>query len=207
MRFAAAMFACLSLQAATAAMAADPSVEDMIQKLKPSSATDLTKSSYQGLVRIKGGDEQDKAPGSAPMPSANPTRVTVMASQRQAVSTPTGGLAALSLTVPFASGSATLLPSALPTLQRLGTALSSPDLAQYHFRIEGHTDTVGAAGYNRELSERRAETVAGYLEAHYGVQAARLQMVGLGFDQPAVATPPDTPEPRNRRVQIVNVGS
>ncbi len=114
---------------------------------------------------------------------------------------------AVNLTVNFATGSADLTPDAVRTLDELGSALSSKELAGYHFRIEGHTDTVGSAEYNRALSERRAEAVVDYIAKKFGVAPTRLQAVGMGEQGLMVPTPPQTAEPRNRRVQVVNLGA
>ena len=92
-------------------------------------------------------------------------------------------------------------------LNELGRALSSKDLAGYKFRIEGHTDTVGTAEANRLLSEQRARVVVTYITSHFGVDASRLQAVGKGQQELAVPTPAQTPEPRNRRVLVVNLGA
>ncbi len=110
----------------------------------------------------------------------------------------------VSLNVQFATGSAELTAQAREMLDRLGRALSSQDLAQYHFRIEGHTDTVGTPEANKALSQRRADAVAAYLEQHSGVGAARLQSVGMGEEGLAVPTPPQTANAQNRRVKVVN---
>lgn len=117
------------------------------------------------------------------------------------------GHPSVNLTVDFANGSAQLTPQAKATLDQLGQALSSSTLASYRFRIEGHTDTVGSESYNQALSERRAEAVVAYLEAKFGVQPSRLQAIGMGEQGLLVPTPPQTPEPRNRRVQVVNMGA
>lgn len=114
---------------------------------------------------------------------------------------------AVSLNIQFATGSAELTPSATRALDQLGQALGNPTLAAYHFRIEGHTDTVGSADLNKSLSERRAEAVVAYLTSKYQIDPARLQAVGMGENGLLVATPPQTPEARNRRVLVVNVGS
>ncbi len=113
----------------------------------------------------------------------------------------------VNLFVQFANGSAELTPEATRALDELGKALSSNDLAPYHFRIEGHTDTIGTKGYNKSLSERRAAAVAEYLASHFGVSQARLVTVGVGSDRLLVPTPDQTAEPRNRRVQVVNIGA
>ena len=89
-------------------------------------------------------------------------------------------------------------------LDQLGRALTSQDLAQYRFRIEGHTDTVGTAEANKALSQRRADAVAAYLQQHFGVAADRLQSVGMGEEGLAVPTPPQTANAQNRRVRVVN---
>ncbi len=68
--------------------------------------------------------------------------------------------------------------------------------------VQGHTDNTGAAAYNQELSQRRAQSVASIL-AMNGVSPARIRSVGYGEDQPIASNA--TPESRaqNRRVQIV----
>ena len=121
-----------------------------------------------------------------------------------------GGHAAapsVSLNVDFATGSAALTPQAKKVLGSLGTALKDPTLAGDRFRIEGHTDTVGSAAYNQGLSEQRARVVASYLEQTYGIPASRLKAVGMGEKGLLVPTPAQTPEPRNRRVLVVNEGA
>ncbi len=115
--------------------------------------------------------------------------------------------ASVSLTVDFATGSAALTPSARQTLDALGKALNDPKLVHDRFRIEGHTDTVGTAAANQALSAERAKRVAQYLKDKYGVSAARLNAIGMGEQGLAVATPPQTPEPRNRRVVVINEGA
>lgn len=113
----------------------------------------------------------------------------------------------VSLTVQFATGSADLTPQAVQVLNNLGKAMSDQSLAPYHFRVEGHTDTVGTRELNKTLSERRADAVADYLATNFHIDRARLQPVGMGEDNLLVPTPDQTNEPRNRRVQVVNIGS
>lgn len=113
----------------------------------------------------------------------------------------------VSLNVEFATGSAELTPQAMQALDQLAQALGTSALAAYHFRIEGHTDTVGSAGYNKMLSERRAETVVHYLVDKYQIAAARLQPIGMGEQGLLIPTPPQTANIRNRRVLVVNIGS
>ena len=46
-----------------------------------------------------------------------------------------------------------------------------------------------------------------YLTSKYHIDASRLQAIGMGEDGLAISTPPNTPEARNRRVLVVNVGT
>lgn len=86
-----------------------------------------------------------------------------------------------------------------PELDRIAETLVADTSAQ--ILVQGHTDTVGTAAYNQRLSVRRAEAVAAYLESK-GVSRDRMTIQGFGFTRLAVPTPPNTPEPRNRRVEI-----
>jgi OmpA-OmpF porin, OOP family len=119
----------------------------------------------------------------------------------------TAAAPSVSLTVQFATGSADLTPAATHVLDNLGKAISDKTLSAYHFRVEGHTDTVGTDQYNKDLSERRAEAVVSYLVSNYHLDPGRLQAVGMGKEALLVTTPDQTNEPRNRRVQVVNTGS
>ena len=107
----------------------------------------------------------------------------------------------------FRTGSAGLTPQAAAVLDELGKALASNALAGYRFRIEGHTDTVGAKDYNHALSQRRAAVVMAYIERKFGIDESRMVPVGLGSEQLLVQTADQTPEARNRRVKIVNIGT
>ena len=114
---------------------------------------------------------------------------------------------AVSLSVQFATGSADLTAQAIHVLDNLGKALNDQALTGYRFRIEGHTDTVGTREYNKDLSDRRAATVVEYLADNLHVDRGRVEAVGMGEDQLLIPTPDQTPEPRNRRVQVVNIGN
>ena len=125
----------------------------------------------------------------------------------RAPAAPVAAAPSANLTVNFASGSTDLTPQAIRQLDELGRALSSAQLADYNFRIEGHTDTVGTPESNRALSERRAQAVVAYISSKYGIAATRLEAVGMGEGNLAVPTGAQVAEPRNRRVQIINLGA
>jgi len=103
----------------------------------------------------------------------------------------------------FDTGSDRIRPESTPTLKEIGQMLTEhPDLK---LTIEGHTDNVGDAAANHDLSHRRAKAVAQYLVTKHGVDASRLQSTGFGDKKPAAAN--TTPEGRqqNRRVELVKM--
>jgi outer membrane protein OmpA-like peptidoglycan-associated protein len=84
------------------------------------------------------------------------------------------------------------------------------NVPQYRFRkisVEGHTDAVGSREYNRELSRRRAESVAREL-VFSGVSKERTTVREFGETKPLVPNKhldgTDNPEGRmrNRRVEL-----
>ncbi len=98
-----------------------------------------------------------------------------------------------------------VLVDGFPSLLRLSELLQKN--SGYKVRIEGHTDNVGSRDENRALSQRRAEAVVSYLTSQYNVSPARLEAVGMGQESPLIETPPQTPEARNRRILVVNLGT
>lgn len=69
-------------------------------------------------------------------------------------------------------------------------------------RVEGHTDNVGTREYNRDLSLRRANTVADVLVAE-GFSATDVEIRGSGMDQPIADNATDQGRAENRRVEII----
>ncbi|QVQ54286.1 OmpA family protein [Spiractinospora alimapuensis] len=78
------------------------------------------------------------------------------------------------------------------------------DLADVTGTVEivGHTDGVGDADYNQQLSEERADAVADALGER--LDGADLDSSGRGMDDPVVAETEDNPDAaaQNRRVEI-----
>jgi outer membrane protein OmpA-like peptidoglycan-associated protein len=67
--------------------------------------------------------------------------------------------------------------------------------------VQGYTDSIGTASYNERLSERRADSVAGYLES-IGVSGARVKAVGYGESSPRATNGTASGRQQNRRVEI-----
>ncbi len=196
-----------------AAAQADPATRALIERLRPQPGgstrgirlpTDPAATPAVAVAPAGGATSAAGAGSSSGASSGGPIRQAAATSRD---TTAPEGVAAVSLTVNFHLGSATLTPEAERALAPLGRALASNDLAGYRFRIEGHTDTVGDTMLNRTLSERRAMAVRNFLEARYGVSPNRLEAIGFGDKQLLVDTAPQVNEPRNRRVQVLNIGS
>ncbi len=101
--------------------------------------------------------------------------------------------------VNFEFDSAQLTPSAEAILDGVSEKLMTND--QLRIRLEGHTDSVGPAAYNKELSQRRADSVKSYL-VNKGFSADNITTIGYGEEQPVASN--DTAEGRaqNRRVEL-----
>ena len=70
------------------------------------------------------------------------------------------------------------------------------------FKVDGHTDAVGNRAYNLDLSKRRAQSVSDYLVS-LGIEPARVEPQGYGFDKPRPGTTPT--DSINRRVELSRV--
>ncbi|MEM8554698.1 MAG: OmpA family protein [Pseudomonadota bacterium] len=68
--------------------------------------------------------------------------------------------------------------------------------------VIGHTDSVGSASYNFDLSARRAGSVAGVL-VDGGVSGSRVTATGRGESQPVADNVTDAGRAQNRRVEVV----
>ncbi|MBK6903377.1 MAG: OmpA family protein [Saprospirales bacterium] len=67
--------------------------------------------------------------------------------------------------------------------------------------IEAHTDADGSDGFNQELSERRAETVRGFLTGQ-GVPAEQMRVVPFGEHKPVASNASDDGKQKNRRATV-----
>ena len=89
-------------------------------------------------------------------------------------------------------------PSSFSTLNAVARAIIDRGLA---VEIVGHTDDVGSAAYNMDLSERRANSVMDYL-LDAGVPVGRLLAYGMGEEEPVAPNTTAANRQRNRRVEF-----
>ncbi len=92
-----------------------------------------------------------------------------------------------------------LQPAARTNLQKLSAILNKYEDTEV--LIEGHTDATGPDEHNRELSIRRAQSVATSLSGHQ-VNPTRFTIMGYGEDQPVSDNATAEGRAQNRRVDI-----
>ncbi|MDH5227402.1 MAG: OmpA family protein [Gammaproteobacteria bacterium] len=104
--------------------------------------------------------------------------------------------------VTFAFDSADLNSQFYPVLDKLAGTLG--EYNKTVIEVAGHTDSVGSASYNQQLSERRANSVAAYLGSR-GVDRSRMVTIGAGKDHPVASNETEEGRAQNRRVEITIV--
>lgn len=100
----------------------------------------------------------------------------------------------------FATDSDALNEESYVELDRWAKLLQ--DRPSMRIRIVGHTDDQGEAVYNKDLSLRRARSVARYLAAQ-GVSLDRLECLGEGEEKPIESNSTPEGRARNRRTECL----
>ncbi|WP_264982339.1 OmpA family protein [Pseudodesulfovibrio portus] len=128
------------------------------------------------------------------------TRGIKIGSSKTPVSTPPKVL----LNIQFKYDSAELTDKAVATLTTVGQAISESSLRHFTFRIVGHTDAAGPAGYNLNLSLKRAQAVRNFLASEFDLSDNMFEVDGMG--ERKLLRPAAPLDSRNRRVEIANIG-
>lgn len=107
----------------------------------------------------------------------------------------------LSLKVQFDTGKAVIKPQYYDELKAVGDALNE----QKNLKgiIEGHTDNVGSAKLNQQLSQRRANAVRDYIVTKFKVDRQRLSAKGYGSSKPIADNATAEGRAQNRRIEAV----
>jgi hypothetical protein len=103
-------------------------------------------------------------------------------------------------TLLFDTGSATLSVEAQAAVGRAAGTYKSVGCCA--IAVSGHTDTVGTAGYNLDLSKRRAAAAQAELERN-GVPRQAIVALGYGESDLPVPTAQNVANQRNRSVDVV----
>lgn len=137
-------------------------------------------------------------PGTAPAAPADGAATEAAAAPADGTYVELDKAEQVNIQIQFDFDSASLNASEKPKLASLCEAMKGSDVKL--FRIVGHTDSAGTAQYNERLSLLRAQEVKRFLVGDCGVEATRLEAVGVGE-----AHPFDAENPRadvNRRVEF-----
>lgn len=101
--------------------------------------------------------------------------------------------------VTFATDSATIRPAFYGPLDSVAATLNQ--YTNTYIDVVGHTDNTGSADYNQRLSEARARSVADYISSR-GVYPPRINIGGVGEDQPKASNATAAGRQENRRVEL-----
>ncbi len=112
-------------------------------------------------------------------------------------------LPSVAITIAFDFDSARIRADQLGKIGSLVDAFRDPALAGTTYAVIGHTDAKGAAGYNCDLSRRRAAEVTAALQANY----VTLQLYPVGFGEHVLKNSQDPNAAENRRVTFLRLPS
>jgi outer membrane protein OmpA-like peptidoglycan-associated protein len=101
--------------------------------------------------------------------------------------------------ITFATDQDQVITAFYPTLNSVALVLNK--YKQTVVDIYGHTDSQGDDAYNLALSQRRAQSVAGYLGSQ-SVDPRRFLVTGAGESQPVASNGSSAGRAQNRRVEI-----
>lgn len=99
----------------------------------------------------------------------------------------------------FATGKADIREESTAELKDLGVFMQTYPATTTV--IEGHTDNVGAAEMNKDLSQRRAEAVRDYLIKNYSIAPNRIKAIGYGSERPVADNATEEGRQKNRRIE------
>src|SRR5205085_5269890 len=107
------------------------------------------------------------------------------------------------IVIPFATGSSSIGPKGKAIIDEAAAWVKTQNTNGWMEAVIGFADSTGRTDTNKTLSDKRANSVIGYLITKHSLPIHRLvQPFGAGVDMPAASN--DTAEGRaaNRRVEI-----
>ncbi len=102
--------------------------------------------------------------------------------------------------IKFATGSDVVQPESAPILRQVSAWMEANPTAK--LSVTGHTDNVGSAASNLDLSKRRAASVVKILSAEFAVAADRLVSDGKGDTEAMASNQTAEGRAMNRRVEF-----
>lgn len=105
----------------------------------------------------------------------------------------------ITIGVLFATNKAEIKDDSTEDIKKLGVFMQTyPNTTTV---VEGHTDNVGSATLNKDLSLRRAEAVRDYLIKNYNIDPNRIKAVGYGSERPVADNATAAGRKMNRRTE------
>ena len=101
----------------------------------------------------------------------------------------------------FDTDKSDIKPSAADALKQV-TGSIGQRYGTSQVRVMGFADSRGDKGYNKDLSEKRAEAVKNYLVANGSIDASRVSVEPMGEAMPAASNATAAGRQENRRVEI-----
>ncbi|MBS0383574.1 MAG: OmpA family protein [Proteobacteria bacterium] len=105
----------------------------------------------------------------------------------------------------FNTGSALLLPESQPALRQIAQVVRQSGMPV--LEVQGHTDNIGTAAFNEQLSQQRAAAVRQALVTQFGIAPGKLTSKGFGFTRPVESNDTVAGRARNRRVELACPGA
>jgi OOP family OmpA-OmpF porin len=208
----------------TAALAAAPAFADSADKTGAAEQPKVTGKANDAYVGDSGGNlisdssgkcvqtsswSRDQAlpqcdPNAAPPVARAPESAETSPRTPVASAPPPSEKITLSDEALFAFDQATINAETDRRLDELVTRLQGLDQVE-RVVIVGHADSIGTNEYNKELSQRRAESVKRYLEQK-GIAPERVDVRAMGEAQPVAPNSTSAGRAQNRRVEIEILG-
>ncbi|TAM97568.1 MAG: OmpA family protein, partial [Rhizobiaceae bacterium] len=101
--------------------------------------------------------------------------------------------------ITFRTDQDAIMPGFYPTLNSVAIVLRKFNRTLVD--VDGYTDSTGGDSYNLALSQRRAQSVASYLQAQ-GIDGRRFAIQGFGKADPVATNATEAGRAQNRRVEI-----
>ena len=167
-------------------------VSDTVLSISGSAFTELGKSSVEALVAGAGGTSEITVEAAKTVAEVQENLVTIL--DRSGIQ--------------FDTNSAVIKADSIPILDNAVASITRGFAAFPNIKIEvaGHTDNVGRAPANQQLSESRAQAVLDYLVSK-GVDGNRLTARGYGSTKPIADNKTEIARATNRRIEFTVSGS
>lgn len=157
---------------------------------KEASAIDYTMNRIKGITPLFGVDVKGaQAQVAVPPPAVLPERMAVYRKFRFP-------------DVTFDFDQWTLTPEGRKMLSEVADQIRK-DKKWLYLKIDGHTDSIGSAAYNMDLSLKRAIAAASYLISSEGVDSSRVFIKGFGKSVPIADNSTAEGRRKNRRTEVL----